>query len=218
MENRKICVSLLGTKQERADDIVGQERPDDSLPKHTLAAPAAVEAKKAHLVSQKRKIDQVGQEMIRKTTLAQYVYAQGMGADTLSAAKRLIRRKQIEVNGVTVRHTDYELKPDDVVTSCPERKESGNWEEFNLSQSDKLDIVYEDQHLAIVVKPPGMPVFGPKHTNIKNGHSLKTALLTNIERVTDGRLNPLHRPIPVHRLDLDTHGLVLCAKTRVSLR
>ena len=70
-----------------------------------------------------------------------------------------------------------------------------------------LDILYEDDELLVVVKPAGLPVHpGSGHT---------TALTT---LVTDRYPDVPFRPTPAHRLDRDTTGLVLVAKSYRMLR
>ena len=74
-----------------------------------------------------------------------------------------------------------------------------------------LDILFEDEHLAAVNKPPGMvvhPAPGQWHGTVVN------ALLAHWGWDTD---EPSIRPGIVHRLDKDTSGVLLVAKHRVAL-
>lgn len=68
-----------------------------------------------------------------------------------------------------------------------------------------LDIVYEDDDLALINKPPGFEVSGNKFKTIENAlsHNLKTS----------NAPDALPWPRPVHRLDYATSGLLLIAKT-----
>jgi 23S rRNA pseudouridine955/2504/2580 synthase len=69
--------------------------------------------------------------------------------------------------------------------------------------SGDLTIVYEDEHMLVVNKPSGLPVHpGTGRPNSVHG------------RMRDR--TPC--PTPVHRLDRDTSGLLLCAKSHVFLR
>lgn len=76
-----------------------------------------------------------------------------------------------------------------------------------------LDIIYEDDDLLVVNKPPGMvvhPAFGNWTGTLVNGllyHTGKT--LSNAEKET-------LRPGIVHRLDKDTSGLLVAAKNEIS--
>jgi 23S rRNA pseudouridine1911/1915/1917 synthase len=71
-----------------------------------------------------------------------------------------------------------------------------------------LSIVYEDEHLIVVDKPAGMPVHpGPGHS----GHTLVNALLAHCPDLPG--IGGVQRPGIVHRLDKDTSGLIVAAKT-----
>jgi len=69
----------------------------------------------------------------------------------------------------------------------------------------KLDVLYEDDDLAVIYKPPGFEVSGNKFKTIQN------ALVFNLK--SSKKNDVLSRPIPVHRLDYPTSGLLICAKT-----
>ncbi len=78
-----------------------------------------------------------------------------------------------------------------------------------LPQQIPLEIVYEDEHLLVVNKPPGMVVHpAPGH---RSG-TLANAVAAHCNRNSDNRLDPM-RPGIVHRLDKDTSGLLVVAKT-----
>ena len=68
-----------------------------------------------------------------------------------------------------------------------------------------LDVVFEDDHLAVVDKPPGIEVSGNKFRTLEN------ALAGNL--APSVRPDALDWPRPVHRIDYSTGGLLLVAKT-----
>ena len=69
----------------------------------------------------------------------------------------------------------------------------------------ELDVLFEDDHLAIIHKPAGIIVSGNKK------HTIENALPHNL---TKSELpDALPRPLPVHRLDFPTSGTLLIAKT-----
>ncbi len=72
-----------------------------------------------------------------------------------------------------------------------------------------LDVVYEDEFLAVIIKPAGIEVSGNKFKTVNN------ALLNNIKR--SNAEDALKIPRPVHRLDFPTSGLLIIAKTRSAL-
>lgn len=81
-----------------------------------------------------------------------------------------------------------------------------------------LHICYEDKHMVVVVKPQGMPVFSEKDSGLV---ALATVLCHQIDlhcAQEDSSINYRRRPQPVHRLDRETGGLVLVAKTYSALR
>ena len=68
-----------------------------------------------------------------------------------------------------------------------------------------LKVIFEDEHISVIVKPSGYPVSGNRFKTIKN------ALLFNIKLSTEA--DALKMPLPVHRLDSPTSGLLVIAKT-----
>ena len=72
----------------------------------------------------------------------------------------------------------------------------------------KLEIIYEDEDLAIIIKPAGISVSGNQYKTIQN------ALMYNLTPST--KPDHLDWPLPVHRLDNQTAGLLLIAKTRTA--
>ncbi|AFN75345.1 ribosomal large subunit pseudouridine synthase D [Melioribacter roseus P3M-2] len=89
----------------------------------------------------------------------------------------------------------------DVTIPIPPRPEE------TIPEEIPLDIVYEDEYLLIVNKPPGMvthPAFGNYSGTLVN------ALLGYTNKLS--QLNDNVRPGIVHRLDKNTSGLLLIAK------
>lgn len=72
-----------------------------------------------------------------------------------------------------------------------------------------LDILYEDEHLLVVNKPQGMVVH-PAAGNYD--HTLVNALLYHCKDSLSG-IGGVLRPGIVHRIDKDTSGLLIVAKT-----
>lgn len=114
----------------------------------------------------------------------------------------------ILVNGVAVK-ANYKVKPGDavvVVMDYPKR-------ELKIIPEDiPLDIVYEDQELMVINKPPGLVVH-PGHGNYSG--TLVNALahyLRDLPMFSSGDT----RPGLVHRIDKDTSGLLVIAKTEIA--
>ncbi|MFB0923913.1 MAG: pseudouridine synthase, partial [Vicingaceae bacterium] len=73
----------------------------------------------------------------------------------------------------------------------------------------KLEIVFEDEFMAVINKPAGIPVSGNQFRTIQN------ALIGNIS--VSNEEDALRWPKPVHRLDGPTSGLLIIAKTAKAL-
>lgn len=86
-----------------------------------------------------------------------------------------------------------------------------------------LEVIYEDDHLLVVNKPSGMlvhPTVGVKRGTLANAltYHLNRSALERPENHDNLTLTPLIRPGIVHRLDRDTSGLMVVAKTQHALR
>lgn len=77
-----------------------------------------------------------------------------------------------------------------------------------LAEDIPLSIIYEDDDLLVVNKPTGMTTH-PAPGNLT--HTLVNALLSHLPKLPESD-NPA-RPGIVHRLDKDTSGIILIAKT-----
>ncbi len=76
----------------------------------------------------------------------------------------------------------------------------------------KLEVLFEDEHLLAINKPTGLVVHpAPGHYD----KTLVNALISYLGPMSDFD-NPL-RPGIIHRLDKDTSGVILCAKTPKAL-
>lgn len=99
------------------------------------------------------------------------------------------------------------VKTGDIFT-LPQLEKSPRGSEI-APENIPLVILFEDDHLLVVEKPAGMVVHpAPGHLE----GTLVNALLAHINSSVDSRLDVL-RPGIVHRLDKDTSGLLVVAKT-----
>lgn len=73
----------------------------------------------------------------------------------------------------------------------------------------RLEVIYEDAFIALIKKPSGYPTSGNFFKTIE--HALPFNLRVSEEK------DALDHPLPAHRLDNPTSGILLCAKTRNSL-
>lgn len=72
----------------------------------------------------------------------------------------------------------------------------------------KLDVFFEDDYIAVIHKPAGINVSGNQFKTIQN------ALPFNLNKST--LIDTLPWPLPVHRLDNQTQGLLIIAKTKTA--
>lgn len=121
-----------------------------------------------------------------------------------NAIQKLIENGKVLVNG-TVVNKKYKVSTDDEIIMLPSELKPLDAEPENIP----LDIVYEDEHLLVVNKPRGMVVH-PAPGNYSG--TLVNALLYHCKDSLSG-INGVLRPGIVHRIDKDTSGLLIVAKT-----
>ena len=116
---------------------------------------------------------------------------------------KMIEESYILVNNKTIKPS-YKLKENDDILI-----KDGFVKEMNLEATKMdIDIVYEDEYLMVINKPSGLTVH-PGNGNFNN--TLVNGLMyytTNLSSAGDTT-----RPGIVHRLDKDTSGLMIVAKT-----
>jgi 23S rRNA pseudouridine1911/1915/1917 synthase len=122
--------------------------------------------------------------------------------------QRLITEGQIFVNGKR-RRSSYRLKVD-------ERIEVDDTLQAEIGLEPEcvpLAVIYEDEHLVVIDKPTGMVVHpgAGRETN-----TLANALIARFPELKG--LGPKEKPGLVHRLDKETSGVILVARTPMALR
>ncbi|MBN2379077.1 RluA family pseudouridine synthase [candidate division WOR-3 bacterium] len=142
--------------------------------------------------------------------LDRYLITSGIGFSRSITAK-LIKQGKITVNSKPAKPAQKLAEGDEVyaLLELPDTRE-----ESLRPQEIPLDIVYEDDDIILVNKPPHMVVHPAR------GHSSGTlinALLAHCGDLPRGEKGEV-RPGVVHRLDKDTTGLILFAKTYEALR
>ncbi|WP_199249511.1 RluA family pseudouridine synthase [[Phormidium] sp. ETS-05] len=121
-----------------------------------------------------------------------------------SRIQKIIESGGVLVNGETCTTKKAKLKQGDRLTiTIP------NPEPLTLTPEDiPLDILYEDEHLLIINKPAGLVV----HPSA--GHDEGTLVHALLSHCTDlAGIGGVERPGIVHRLDKDTTGAIVVAKT-----
>ena len=135
------------------------------------------------------------------------VFAARLANVTRSRAEALIRQGRVTVDGEAQAKAGFKLKPGMAV-----RAEVPPAAEARVEAEDiALDIVYQDDDLAVVFKPSGMVVH-PAAGNARG--TLVNALLGRLDNLSG--IGGEIRPGIVHRIDKDTSGLLLVAKNDFS--
>ncbi|WP_448873743.1 RluA family pseudouridine synthase [Desulfobulbus propionicus] len=124
-----------------------------------------------------------------------------------SSLNRLVNSSHVLVNGHPVK-SGYRLRPDEMVMlSFPATPA-----EELFPEHIEFPVLFEDEHLLVLSKPPGLvvhPACGHAQGTLVHG------LLYHCKQLPAAAGG---RPGIVHRLDKDTSGVMLVAKTELALR
>ncbi|OWK44379.1 Ribosomal large subunit pseudouridine synthase D [Fimbriiglobus ruber] len=118
-----------------------------------------------------------------------------------TSIKQLLQHGQISVNGKPTTRFDYPLRPGDTVTlsrtpNDPARRD--------LDRSG-IAIIHEDEAVIVIDKPAGLLTVATEGERVDTAFAWLNAYL-NTKR--------LGRPFVVHRLDRETSGLLIFARTQ----
>jgi len=137
--------------------------------------------------------------VVSKIRLQEYAVGIFRMLPSKSGLKKAIKKEEILLNGKIAQTSDWieEHQQIDYI-----QKEEKQIKVFQL----KLEVVFEDDHLAIINKPAGYPTSGNYFKTIEQAlpFNLKLSSLPDA----------LPQPVPVHRLDNPTSGLLIIAKTK----
>ena len=137
-----------------------------------------------------------------ESRLDQFLAAQQLGL-TRSRLQRLIADGEVTVNGSRVRSSHKVRRGDLVSVRVPPPRPASV-----VAQDVPVAVVYQDEELVVIDKPAGLAVHpGPGHPDRTLVNGL-LAMCPDIKGI-GGEL----RPGIVHRLDKDTSGLMVAAKT-----
>tara|TARA_B110000046_G_scaffold21247_2_gene20069 strand:- start:1357 stop:2208 length:852 start_codon:yes stop_codon:yes gene_type:complete len=114
--------------------------------------------------------------------------------------KKAIRAKRVLLNG-ELADSSRMVKKGDVIEILPS-------EEVYPEHKIKIEVIFEDEYMAIVNKPAGLLTSGNQHRTLAN------AISTNLNESKEKARLP--RPNPVHRLDRSASGLLIIAKTMLA--
>lgn len=132
-----------------------------------------------------------------------------MGNVSRSKIQHGIENGFVKVNDTAIK-SNYKVHPGDVITiSLPQPPRDTDIKPENIP----LNIVYEDDHLLIINKPAGMVVH-PAYNNWTG--TVVNALAYHFQNLPQMPGNE-GKPGLVHRIDKDTSGLLVVAKTEPAL-
>lgn len=126
-----------------------------------------------------------------------------IGALTKSALKKALKKEWITVDDIVASTATFIYGEERICLCIPEDNK------LNKKLVFPLEVLYEDDYLAIIHKPAGVLVSGNSFKTIAN------ALSQNIQR---SNLPDAAKPQPVHRLDYATTGILMVGKTSSSIR
>ena len=130
--------------------------------------------------------------------LMQFLLAK-MGGMSRNSVKSLLSHRQVMVNGKVTTLFNTALKAGDMVLASSAR---GNIELTH----PKLKIIFEDQYLIVVEKKEGL-------LTVSTGKSDETTAFSILKNYVK-KASPQNRIYVVHRLDRETSGIIMFAKTR----
>lgn len=122
-----------------------------------------------------------------------------MGGMSRNGIKSLLSHRQVMVNEVITTQFNLALKPNDLVIVNSLR---GNIELTH----PKLKIIFEDQYLIVVEKKEGL-------LTVSTGKSDETTAFSILKNYVK-KGSPQNRIFVVHRIDRETSGIILFAKSR----
>jgi 23S rRNA pseudouridine1911/1915/1917 synthase len=117
---------------------------------------------------------------------------------TKSAWQKQVRRGEVKLDGKRVLRSNIR----------PPRRGKLSLASEEETQPLPLEIVHEDQHLVVVDKPPGLLTHGRNDPGEDSIATRAVARFPNLPTVMGE-----HRPGIVHRLDRETSGLIIVART-----
>ena len=121
--------------------------------------------------------------------------------------QELIEQAKVRVNGAVARPS-FKLRGNELIEIVGEAERPP----LKATPEDiPLDVAYEDEYLAVVNKPAGMIVHAGAGDDDRNRGTLVNALLFRFQQLSG--VGGEARPGIVHRLDKDTSGLMVVAKT-----
>lgn len=151
------------------------------------------QTEKIHVVPERRK----------PVRLQEYGVGLFKSFPTKSALKKALKKQYITVNDAIATSATYIHGGETIKLALPE--ENGSKKKLIFP----LEVLFEDEHLALIHKPAGILV---------SGNSFKTIANALPQNIKPSELADAATPQPIHRLDYATTGVLLAGKTSSSIR
>lgn len=137
----------------------------------------------------------------KKIRLQEYAVSIFASLPTKSSLKKALKKELILLDSKIAKTSDWISEGQRIALLEPKIQEK---KVFTL----KLEVVFEDEFLAVIYKPTGIPTSGNYFKTVENALSYNL----NVSKEKDA----LAKPMPVHRLDNPTSGLLLIAKSKAA--
>jgi 23S rRNA pseudouridine1911/1915/1917 synthase len=135
----------------------------------------------------------------KKTRLQDLAHGMFQHIPTKSGVKKALKNKLVKINGISVHSGTFLLGGELIELYQSNAKK-------NKPKIDiQLEVIFEDDYLALINKPAGITVSGNKNWTLEN------ALSSHLKKSTQP--DTLLNPEPIHRLDHATSGILLIGKT-----
>ena len=138
-------------------------------------------------------------EGTQRQRLSDYLGGVFVQLPSRNSAKKAIKKGCIRLDGRLGTTGDWVLPGQQLTLLAIPPKKNRRW--FKLP----LQVVFDDDQLAVIVKPAGYPVSGPSFQTIENALPLHLQPSQSADVASQPRV--------VHRLDVPTSGLLLVSKT-----
>jgi 23S rRNA pseudouridine1911/1915/1917 synthase len=130
---------------------------------------------------------------------------------SMSSARKRIRRGEVLSQAREELATTSSLSGGDLVL-LQERAAPGLYPHAKSKLASEISVLFEDEFMAAVVKPPGVLVHKGSRKGSTHGNTIVSALAHVL--APTAQTDALERPVALHRLDQGTGGVLLAAKTR----